>query len=931
MLKTIYHVVQLINFKNIGLLLLFFLISGNLYAQDKGSVSGKIVDESTNEELIGANILLEGTTIGGASDIEGNYTIKSIPPGKYNLVASMLGYSKLIITGLEIKAGEEKQLNISLKSEALQTEDVVVTAEALKNTEVSVLKIQQRSADIVDGVSSELIKKNNSSNGTDILKRMTGITMSEGKYAYVRGVSDRYNNTLLNGATLPSTDPEKKSFSYDLFPASLIENVITAKTFTPDKPADFAGGLVQINTIEFPSRFIFDFSTGGTYNTNTTGKNFTTYPGGGKDFLGYDDGSRGMPSTITSTKVARGNYTNDELTAITESFKNDWSTHSVNAPFNGSFKLDVGDKYEVGDNSVFGFIGSINYSNSGSTKNLEKSFYDYGSVARYSYNGASYTRNVNWNGLLNLSYKFSGTNKISFKNLYNQNADDITSFFSGDYRYAEQYREVTSLNYVSRSLSSDQLIGEHAFNIFSGTDFKWNLSFSQSKRNEPDARRYVYKRNLDQPVSTPLIFLLDPSVATRYYGDLIDKNLDGSFDFTVKLFDNPQLPKIKFGYAYNKKNRNFDARSFGFRNVSGGDYLREDSVLHSSVDQIFLPENMTNKFIQVIEDTKPSDSYTSNQYIRAGYFMFDATVLAKLRIVAGARYENSSQDLNTVDLRGEPLNVKNNYNDVLPSINLTYNFNDNINFRAAYSTTLTRPQFREMAPFSYFNFIDNTLIEGNPDLKRTLIHNYDFRFEIYPGAGELLAFSLFYKSFGAPIEQTLEATQNEPVRSFANADKATNYGLELEIRKNLIFISPFFQNFSLVGNVTLIHSKVEISNNAFQQSERALQGQAPYIFNIGLYYDDFNLGLNAAVTYNKVGQRIANVGTKQLGNILEQPVDLIDFSISKAIFNSFTLKFSVKDLLNQDRTQIQEAPGGNKVVDREKFGRNISLGISYKL
>ena len=553
---------------NVWIIFMITMNSFSLFAQT-GSISGKITDASNNEVLIGANVLVVGTTTGASSDIDGIYSIRGLAPGKYQLKISYISYQTIIVNNVEVKENQDNQINVPLHPSSAELQEVVITAEALTNSEVSVLKIQQKSDGIVDGVSAELIKKNNSSDGTDVLKRMTGITISEGKYAYVRGVGDRYNNTLLNGASLPSTDPEKKSFSYDLFPASLIENVITAKTFTPDKPADFAGGLVQINTIEFPSKFIFDFSTSGTYNTNTTGKSFITYIGGSKDYLGYDDGTREMPSTINSTKVARGNYSDSALTAITTSFKNDWNTHSVNAPLNGSFKLDIGNKYEFGDNNVFGFIGSINYSNSGSTKNLEKSFYDFGNVARYSYNAESYTRNVNWNGLLNFSYKFSNTNKISFKNLYNQNADDITSFFSGDYRYAEQYREVTALNYISRSLSSDQLIGEHAFNIFSGINFNWNLSFSQSKRNEPDARRYVYKRNLDEPTSTSLIFLLDPSISTRYYGDLIDKNLDGSFDFTIRLFDNPELPKFKFGYAYNKKNRDFDARSFGFRNVCG--------------------------------------------------------------------------------------------------------------------------------------------------------------------------------------------------------------------------------------------------------------------------------------------------------------------------------------------------------------------------
>ncbi|MGA9291881.1 MAG: carboxypeptidase-like regulatory domain-containing protein, partial [Ignavibacteriaceae bacterium] len=599
-------------FSKIFLIAFIFLSFSVLQAQT-GSIAGKVSDKSNNDPLIGANVLVIGTSTGASTDIDGQFEIKGLQAGIYKLRFSYISYRTIVVEDIEVKSAKLSTINVSLAPAAAQLDEVLITAEALKSTEASILKIQINSYNIVDGVSAELISKNNSSNGTDVLKRMTGINISEGKYAFIRGIGDRYNNTLLNGSTLPSTDPEKKSFSYDLFPASLIENVITAKTFTPDEPADFAGGLVQINTIEFPSNFIFDITTSGTYNTNTTDKSFTTYNGGKTDYLGFDDGTRDIPSIITSEKVTRGNYSNQELTAISSSFENNWGTHSVNAPFNGSFKLNIGNKYEFENKSILGFVGSLTYSNSGNTKNQEKSFYDF-SGARYSYNGSSYDRTVNWGGLLNVSYKFSNTNKISFKNVYNQNADDITSFFSGDYRYAEQYREVTSLNYVSRSLLSNQLLGEHLFYILSGLNLNWNLSFSQSRRNEPDARRYVYKRNLDETVTTPLVFLADPSVDTRYFGNLTDRNFDGDIGFTLKLFDNPELPKLKFGYAYYKKDRNFNARSFGFRNTGTN---RDPDFFYQPVDSIFQAENLISNILQVQEITKQSDSYTSNQYVRA--------------------------------------------------------------------------------------------------------------------------------------------------------------------------------------------------------------------------------------------------------------------------------------------------------------------------
>lgn len=378
----------------------------------------------------------------------------------------------------------------------------------------------------------------------------------------------------------------------------------------------------------------------------------------------------------------------------------------------------------------------------------------------------------------------------------------------------------------------------------------------------------------------------------------------------------------------------FEARTFGFKNLPGGSFIEEDSVLQLSVQDIFQPENVSSTFIGINEITKASDSYSSNQKVAAGYFMFDTNVFEQLRFVAGARFEYSNQVLNSFSQTGEIISVDNIYRDWLPSLNLTYLLNQEINLRFAYSNTLARPEFRELAPFSYFDFISSELVQGNPDLKRTIVKNYDLRFEYFPKGGELVALSLFYKKFNDPIEEVLTASSsNEPIRSYANAVSADNYGIEIEIRKSLDFISESVNKFSFVGNVTLINSSIKLNETKinFQKNERPLQGQADYIFNLGLYFDDFDLGLNSSLVYNKVGSRIAKVGTSDLGDIIEKPVDLIDFSISKKLIENLALKLSVKDLLNQEKRFIQQAPGGDSVSELNKTGRNISLELSYQI
>ena len=457
------------------------------------------------------------------------YQIKNYTNSSYKLLFTLL---VILFLSASVTAGQNTAVNIQLEPATTELNEVVVSAEALKATEASVLNIQRNSLNIVDGQSAELISKNNSSDGADVLKRMTGVTISEGKYAYIRGVGDRYNNTMLNGSNLPSTDPEKRTFAYDIFPASLMENVLTSKTFIPDKPADFTGGLVEINTIEFPSKFIFDLSVSSSVNTNTTFKSFNSYNGGTRDYLGVDDGTRDLPSLINGEKVNKTNYTSEQLQNIGLSFKNNWQTKSLNAPLNSSFRLNVGNQIGF-DEGVLGYIGSLTYSNSAENKNLEQASYTF-EGPRFQYSGSNNTMNVNWGALVNISYKQGKDHKISLKNVYNNSSDDETTVYEGLYNYTQQTRKVTALRFVSRSLQSHQLIGEHHFDFLRSLKVDWNLNYAKSERNEPDARRYIYARGIED-TDQPFRFLLDQSIGTRYFGNLGDQSYGANLKIIIVL------------------------------------------------------------------------------------------------------------------------------------------------------------------------------------------------------------------------------------------------------------------------------------------------------------------------------------------------------------------------------------------------------------
>ena len=906
-------------------LLIFIGIS---FSQQKGSISGKVFDKQTNEALIGASVSIENSNLGASSDLDGNYEIRNLQAGNYSIRVSYISYRTIVIKNIKVESGKSTVINIPLEQESTELKEVVVSAEALKSTEAAILNIQKSSLNIVDGMSAELIKKNNSSDGIDILRRMTGVTISDGKYAFVRGVSDRYNSTLLNGSTLPSTDPEKKSFSYDLFPASLIENVLTSKTFIPDKPADFSGGLVEINTIEFPSNLIMDLSIGTGYIANQTGKVVSTYQGGKTDFLGIDDGTRKLPSSVPSTRIDR-TFTPVQLEQIGKSFSNNWDLKSSNLPVNTNFKFNIGNKINFGEEEVLGYIASVTYSNTNDLKETYQANYTF-EGPRYIYNGTTHNNSVNWGALFNLSLKLSNNNKISLKNVYNNSSDNETIQYEGEYASYLQYRKTTSLRFISRSLQSSQLTGEHSLDLFNGVKFDWNLNYSQSNRSEPDARRYVYARDMYSP-EDQLQFLLDQSLVSRYYGNLDDKIYGSSANLKIKLFDDKNLPEFKLGFLLDRRSRDFNARVFGFRNVPGGNFMKEQELLYKDVKTIFSSENINPTFIEVVEITQPTDSYSSNQNVNSAYFLTDFALFDKVKFVTGLRYENSVQELQTLTRTGEKFYLKNIYDDFFPSLNISTKFSDEVLLRFGISKTISRPEFRELATFTYFDFVENELVMGNPKLVRSLINNYDLRLEYYPTAREMFAVSLFYKHLINPIEQILISSSGlEPTRSYENAKEAKNYGFEFEFRKSFDFISKSLDRLMLIGNVSIIKSKIFLNVNGFQIPNRPLQGQADFIFNSGLYYETLDNDISASITYNKVGDRIAKVGYGGLGDVIELARDQIDLTISKKIMNSLSIKLSAKDILGNDQKFIQKTPDGDKPSAIIKKRQSLSVSLNFQ-
>lgn len=928
--------------KKITYLLLFsLLLISSLNAQ---SIKGKIIDSDNAEILIGATVKVSGTNYGALTDMDGFYSIEGIPGGIYTIKVSYIGYSEKIIRDVTVTPGKVTRLDIVMKIDGLTTEEIVVEGNISLANEEALLVEQKNSNRITDGISEQQIKRAPDAAASDVLKRVTSLSVVKDKFVFVRGTSERYNNTTLNGSLIPSTEPDKKSFSFDIFPSNLLENVIISKTFTPDQPGNFSGGLVQITTKEFPDAFTFNLSLSGSVNSNTTGAGFMTYSAGEKKLLffnlGIDDGGRNLPSVIPSIQVKNSNFTKSELNTFGQSFRNNWKPETRKAPANSNFQISIGNVFNFGKIPV-AVLGAYSYRSGFSNSKIERNLYNTDYTELISYNGKASEFSTLWGGLVNINTKLNEYNKISLKSTFTYNSDDVTEYNEGLYNevYTAEKRLYLT-RFTERNLMSFQLIGNHY--LFNKLSVDWKANYSESLRKEPDVKTMTYQRDYetDDPFYAGLNYNVGNDFAGgRFFSNLKDINRGLSLDIETpfksvplvsKLFqESSSAAKVKLGFFLNGTDRNFDARNFGPALYIGAPF----TILFQPIEKIFDQSNFNDKGLFYDEITKESDKYSADDNLYAGYLMFDIPVY-KFRLILGSRFEYSEQNVNTLGLTGDKITNNLISKDLLPSINIIYQLNDKTNIRAAYSQTLARPELREIAPFSYVDFVTGITIYGNSiDLRRTLVRNYDLRCELYPAAGELLSLSLFYKRFDAPIEDVYIPTSTNRIKTFKNAQNgADNYGIEFEIRKNLGFVSDFLKNLTFNGNLTFVSSKINLEGigTVATKTERRMQGQSPYMINLGLFYDNPELGLNINLVYNRFGDRISEVGLAGFEDIYEKGNDVIDFSLSKTIFYNLEIRFAIKDLLNEDKIYTQSVNNIERTVRKISGGLNYSFGISYR-
>ena len=907
-----------------------------------GSIQGTLTDNTTGETLIGATVSLENTSIGAVTDIDGKYTIENIKEGVYNLKISYVGYEPMSKNGVFVKAGINLPLDFKLGTNSKILKDAEVIATRITNTENAVLADMRSSSQIVNGVSAQQISKTQDRNASEVIRRLPGVSIMEDRFIVIRGLSERYNTVLLNGAMAPSSETDKKAFSFDIIPSSMLERVMIYKTAAPELPGEFAGGVVKIFTKNVPDD---DFISAGLsigIRSNTTFKNFNRASLGKTDWLGMDNGSRDLPSEFPEN-ISGLSLT--EQVALAKLLPNTWIAKEKSAPIDQRFNLSFSKKIPIGK-MIFSNISGINYSNTYETRIAQNLNYNQFDIINnvsdtiYSFNDNTSTNKTSLGLLSNFTLLINPKNKIEFRNLFNQTGSNGTSIRTGT--NTEEGNEVRNyaFRYNERRLYSGQLSGQHDFNR-NKTNVNWTLGYSNTHTSEPDYRRIRTFRSLvdnSTQYYTQINSTASQADAGRFYSTLNENSFmaAGNLEQDIADLSESRKLKLRIGFYTESKSRTFDARWLAYTKSRTDKF--NNNLLLLPLDEIFDQDNFNDSTgFKITEGTNGTDSYTADNLLSAVYIGSTWPISDKFIVSGGVRFEANRLILESSDNNGKPLKIDNPVNSFLPSINMSYSIGKKSLLRLAYAKTLNRPEFREIAPFAYYDFVFNNVLFGNPDLKTPEINNFDLRWENYPASGELISIGVFYKSFTNPIEQYFKpGAGSGGTRNFIfkNAPSAYSTGAEIELRKSLepIFKAGFLSMLSVGINATYIYSRVQLGAEAVgQKKSRIMMGQSPYVINTGLYYTNQEHKLQCNLQYNIIGERLFVVGTEGTPDVYELSRNVIDFSITKTINKNFEIKLGAQDILNQAVVLRQDSNEDGKIKNNDELIYSYKRGTYYTL
>jgi TonB-dependent receptor len=922
-----------------------------------GTIKGSIKDAVTGDAVIGANVVIEGTTQGASTDIDGNFEITKVHVGKYNIVVTYISYRTKTIPNVEVYPDQSTVINTSIEEDVQQLDDVVVTAKRQTDTDISVMTEIKKADLIAVGISSQMIQMSQDRDASQVIRRVPGVTIVGNRFVNVRGLSERYSTVLLNGIIAPSTEVDSKAFAFDLIPSNMIDRMLVFKSGSPELPGEFAGADINIFTKNIVEENSASLSISGSYRFGTTGEDFQLGVNKSNlDWLGFGSDKRKLPSSFPVENLrVFSQVPNDvnqaKLVNATQALPNTWATKAMTASPDFRASFDVSRTVKLGKMKLDN-ITSLSYAHTNQKLSSLKQFYydrfvesQQKSDPRYGYNDTRYSQINRIGAVSNFTLEINPSHRIEFRNFYNQQGQNQATIREGfDGGVGGYDVKNLSLNYYERGIYSGQLSGRHAFS--DAVNFNWILGYNNTRANQPDYMRVRSQRDIgtDNAFTVNIPPNASSTDAGRFFSNLKEEAYTFAGNLDIKLnpaAEESNQAKIITGYYLEQKDRAFNARWMSYKWTSPGS--TDLSILSQPFDQVFALSNMGPRFI-LEEGTNqgPSlyDRYDGHNRLAAGYAGIVAPFADKWRVTGGLRVEYNQQLIDVYDENGKKINKTDSPVTVpMPFMNLSYNFSDKMLMRVAYSRTVNRPVFRELAPFNYYDFDRNADVFGNPDLKTARIDNIDLKWELYPSTSENLSFGVFYKHFTDPIEQYLVPGSNL-IYSFTNAKLATSYGVEAEVRKSFdnVFDNNFLKRLTVIFNGALIASAIELPENLDNlDHNRAMQGQSPYILNGSLFYNHPEAGWQASVMYNVFGKRIFAVGDKDANpNQYEMSRHQIDLTVTKRLTEKLELKFGIADLLNQPYRLIQDSnrdkkiTGVDETIQTYKFGQYSTLGVVWR-
>lgn len=831
----------------------------------------------------------------------------------------------------------------SMKGQKEQkVQEVRVTGRRLRNTEAAAIQIAKQSELVVNNISAQEIRKTQDSNAGEVMRRVPGVSLIDGKFVMVRGLAQRYNNVWLNGGAVPSSEADSRAFSFDIIPSGQLDNLMVVKSPSPEYPADFSGGFILLNTKDIPSANSFSVSVGGGWNDATSFQRFRHAKGSGTDWLGFDSGKRmyggGFDARLAGLSASKS------VSLLGNGFNNDWRVRTMHPAADLSLGANAAYHWALGGYKL-GLVGALNYSNAYRTqRDMENNLYGVYDAAndrsnylrRFTDN--QYNNNVRWGALLNLTLLSpSGNHKYELKNIFNQLATDRYTDRAG-LNAQSDYVEFGEYNYRSRTTYNLQLTGHHTL----GDDqAEWGASYSYANRRMPDRRRY-------RMMETGGAMRLESSndiyrEFTKLDEHIASVNASDAHRFHLGSFE----PTLKAGVYGEWRTRTYKTREFMYNwepahvELLPADFRTMDMTELLSGEQYFGEGGL-----YLLEQPKMTNDYDGHNLLGAGYVA--ATLpMGSLTIHGGLRYEFNQMELvrNLRDTERSPSSTYYRYRDLFPSVNATYKIDGRNQVRLSYGRSVNRPEFREVSPSVYYDFDLASNVQGNYDLRPCYIDNIDLRYEFYPSRGEQITLAGFYKHFDSPIEWTYTvAGGTDLVYSYENAKSARSLGVELDVRKTLDFIG--LRHLSLSLNGALIHSRVNFEEGS-RHHNRPMQGQSPYLVNAGVFYSNPSKLFTAALLYNVIGKRIIGVGRSEgsedqarVPDSYEMPRHSLDLSLSKSFLaGHLELRARVRNILGQAVQYKQWADvtltdGTQKeveqVVRHYNPGRDFSLSATYK-